>query len=163
MWKRQVQGEADQDLHGEGKPRKLLRNQVFQKRGWHFSVGAHTALLTAHGSNLSHPTYTLVVEEELLIPSRSLPGHLRSKSRAEQARGRSRCRGRAAAPRPAAPIAAHAAGPALRGERASAQLSAPLLSRSRLPSSSLPSPFLSSASDWSLCSTLLPAGQQPST
>lgn len=41
--KGKYRGEADQDLHRDGKSRKPLRNRVFQKCGWHFSFwGTHS-------------------------------------------------------------------------------------------------------------------------
>lgn len=41
-----------------------------------FPARAYTSLPTIYGSTLPHPTYVLIVKEELLIPSRSLPGYL---------------------------------------------------------------------------------------
>lgn len=42
-----------------------------------FFLLVHTQLYTPlMGSILSHPTYILIVKEELLIPPRSFPGHL---------------------------------------------------------------------------------------
>lgn len=46
-----------------------------------FLASTDTALYTSQGSILSHSTYVLIVKEELLIPPRSLPGHLQSNSR----------------------------------------------------------------------------------
>lgn len=78
-WKRQIQGRNRLGSAWRGQIQETAEKQDFPEthRKHTFLAGAHTQLYTPLMNNiLPHPTHVLIVEEKLLIPPRSLPGHL---------------------------------------------------------------------------------------
>lgn len=85
MWKRQVWGGSRSQSAWRREVQETAEKQGFPVVQFTLFLLVHTQLYSPFmGSILSHPTYILIVEEEPLIPSRSLPGYLQSKASSEK-------------------------------------------------------------------------------